>query len=115
MIFNIIWLLVILFLSIIPTRGPQTNLPLDKIIHFVVYGITAVIFFRDLRSRVSFNKAIAFSIIFASSYGLAMEILQSSMPWREFSFLDEVANISGAASIVIIYAAMNYRKKKQAK
>ena len=115
MIFNIIWLLVILFFSIIPTRGPQTNLPLDKLIHFVVYGITAVIFFRGLRLRVSFNKSIAFSVILASSYGLAIEILQSAIPWREFSFLDEVANVSGASSIGIIYAVMSYRKKKQAK
>lgn len=112
MIFNILWLLVILFFSIIPARGPQTNLPLDKLIHFVVYGITAVIFFRGLRLRVSFNKSFAFSVVLASSYGLAIEILQSAIPWREFSFSDEVANVSGASSIGIIYAVMSYSKKR---
>lgn len=112
MVITLIWLLIILFLSIIPARGPQTNLPLDKIIHFVVYGITAIIFFRGLRLRVSFIKATALSIILASFYGLSMEMLQSALPWREFSFSDEVANISGASFFGIIYALRNYHGKK---
>ncbi|MEW6213984.1 MAG: VanZ family protein [Nitrospirota bacterium] len=111
MVITLIWLLVILFLSIIPAGGPQIDTPLDKIIHFIVYGITAVVFLRVLRLKVSLTKSIVLSIIFASLYGFAMELLQSALHWREFSFSDELANISGALFFGIIYAVTDYRRK----
>jgi VanZ family protein len=107
----IIWLLIVLFLSIIPVKGPQTDLPMDKIIHIIVYGITAYIFIRNLRIRMPFLKSIFLSVILASSYGLAMELLQYALPWRQFSLSDEAANISGALFFGILYAVKNYRRK----
>lgn len=107
MVFISIWLLVILFLSIIPAEGLQTDSPLDKIVHFVIYGITAILFFRGLRLKIPLTRAIVVSIILASFYGFAMELLQLLLPWRQFSFSDGVANISGALFFGIIYAVIN--------
>lgn len=112
MILIVIWLSVVLFLSVIPVRGPETGYPLDKLIHFVLYGITAIIFYRVLRLRTSLIKSTVLSIIIASFFGLAMELLQSVVPWRESSFLDELANIGGAFFFCILYALREYRRKK---
>jgi VanZ family protein len=115
MVIIILWLLIVLFFSVIPVRSPQTNLPTDKIVHFVVYGITSFIFFRVLRLKLSFTKSIILSVIIASSYGFAMEVLQYALPWREFSLLDEMANIIGASSTGIIYSVRNYCNKRVTK
>lgn len=114
MILILVWLFVVLLLSIIPTGGLQTgfSFPADKIIHFIIYGITAIIFFRALRLRMILIKAMVLSISFASLYGFAMELLQSELPWRGCSYLDEVANMSGAVFFSVIYALMDYRRKK---
>ena len=101
---TIVWLSVILLSSVIPTRGPQIGYPSDTLIHFVIYGITAVIFFRVLRTKVSLIKTIVLSIVLASTYGFAIELLQLVLPWREFSLSDELANVVGAFCFSIIYA-----------
>lgn len=112
MVLTIIWLLIILFFSVIPVQGLQTEHPADKIAHFVFYGITAIIFFRILRTKMSLVKTTAVSIIFASLYGLAMELIQHVLPWRQFSLLDEASNFSGALVFSVIYAIREYNRKR---
>jgi VanZ family protein len=108
----LVWLSLVLLLSIIPTRGLQTGHQADKIIHFVMYGITAVMFLRILRFKTSLTRSIVVSIILASAYGFVIELLQSAVPWRECSFSDMIANISGAALFSILYAlTYSYMKK----
>ena len=112
MVLTIIWLLIILFFSVIPVKGLQTEHPADKITHFVIYGITAIIFFRILRTKMSLVKTTVVSIIFASLYGLAMELIQHGLPWRQFSLLDEASNFSGALVFSVIYAIREYNRKR---
>lgn len=112
MVVIFVWLSLVLLLSIIPTRGLQTGHPADKVIHFVIYGITAVMFLRILRFKTSLTKSIVVSIVLASMYGFVIELIQSAIPWRECSFSDMIANISGAAFFSILYAiTYSYRKK----
>jgi VanZ family protein len=112
MVLTIIWLLIVLFLSVIPVKGLQTEHPVDKITHFVIYGITAIIFFRILRTKMLLVKTTIVSIIFASLYGLAMELIQHVLPWRQFSLLDEASNFSGALVFSVIYAIREYNRKR---
>jgi VanZ family protein len=112
MTLTILWLLIILLFSIEPIGGPKTGFPIDKIVHFVVYGITAVLFFRVFMSRMSLSKSAVLSISLASMYGLAMELLQYTLPWRKFSLFDEVANIIGASLFGILYCLREYHRKK---
>ncbi len=107
-----VWLFLILLLSIIPTRGLQTEHPIDKVIHFVIYGITAVMFLRILRFKTSLTKSIFLSIIFASLFGFVIELIQCAIPWRECSFSDMVANISGAVLFSLIYVVNEFYRKK---
>jgi VanZ family protein len=101
-----------LLISIIPTKSLLTGHHTDKIIHFVIYGMTAIILLRALWSKTSLIKSTALSIILASFYGFAIELLQSVLPWREFSLADELANIGGAFFFSILYALKEYQRKK---
>jgi VanZ family protein len=112
MVLTIIWLLIILFFSVIPVKELQTEHPADKITHFVIYGITAIIFFRILRTKMLLMKKTVVSIIFASLYGLAMELIQHVLPWRQFSLSDEASNFSGALVFSVIYAIRECNRKR---
>ncbi len=112
MVLILVWLLVILFFSVIPTGEMQTQAESDKIVHFIMYGITSVLLFKFIRIELSITKTLIVSVSLASFYGFAMELLQSVLPWRTFSLLDEVANIGGAFFFGIMYAIReSYRKK----
>ena len=56
MVLILVWLLVILFLSVIPTGEMQTKAESDKIVHFVMYGITSVLFFKFIKMKLSITK-----------------------------------------------------------
>lgn len=108
----IVWLSFVLLLSVIPTSGLRTGYPIDKIVHFVIYGITAGMFLRVLRSKASLTKSIVLSISLASLFGLVMELIQSVIPWRECSFADMMANFSGAVFFCILYVLKGFYRKK---
>ncbi|MGB9715660.1 MAG: VanZ family protein [Thermodesulfovibrionales bacterium] len=108
----IIWLLIILIFSVIPVQGLQTGNPSDKVAHFIVYGITALLFARFFKKGMSLMRATVLSITFASIYGFLIELIQHALPWREFSLLDEASNFSGAIVFSVIYAIREYNRKK---
>jgi VanZ family protein len=108
----VLWLFIVVILSVMPVKGIETEYPTDKVAHFIMYGITAIVFLRNLRSKPSIIKSGILSIILASSVGFAMEIIQSVIPWREFSLADELANISGAVFFTILYVLKNFHRKR---
>jgi VanZ family protein len=96
----------VLVVSVMPASGPETDLPLDKVVHFVLYGLTSILLFRyfirKTNSRRAFYKAVAISII----YGAAMEVVQYFLPYRSFSLGDMAANAAGAFFACLIYKKM---------
>jgi VanZ family protein len=111
MLLIIIWLLLILFFSVIPVQGIQSGHPTDKIVHFIIYGITALLFFRFFRKSMSLIRTTILSILFASLYGFMIELIQHTLPWREFSLLDEASNFSGAIVFSAICAIRECKRK----
>jgi len=97
-----IWLSALFAVSVLPVSGPTTELPADKIEHFIAYGITAVLFFRHFVMR-QYRSSFWPSVIAASAFGAAMEVIQSFIPYRQFSFGDMAANASGALVFSVIY------------
>lgn len=87
-----------------PISQPKTNLPIDKIEHSILYGLTAIFLFRHLVNKTTRIRALYTSIIIASAYGAAMEFLQYLIPQRGFSIGDMAANTSGAFIFCIVYA-----------
>ncbi|MFN3395367.1 MAG: VanZ family protein [Thermodesulfovibrionales bacterium] len=101
----ILWLFAVLIFSIIPS--PETDVGpenLDKLIHFIIYGITAILFLRFFSERYQRDKLTGpASIVAASFYGLMMEIFQSFLPYRSFSLSDMLSNLLGAAVFVTLW------------
>jgi VanZ family protein len=103
MVFLILWFGFILIVSVMPVSGPKTDLPADKIAHFVFYGITSIFLFRHFVKKAIAVRAFFMSVILASTYGAAMEVVQHFLPYRSFSLEDMVANILGAFSGCLLY------------
>ena len=99
----ILWLVLVFTLSVIPVSGPKTDMPVDKVVHFIMYGLTAVFFFRYLRPKTGKAKAGFESVAIASAYGAAIEVVQYFLPYRSFSLGDMAANTLGAFAFCIIY------------
>jgi VanZ family protein len=101
----ILWLIIVLLLSVLPFPGIRilTPLPIDKIVHFVLYGVTAVMLYRILRARYNSNRALLYSIAVSAFYGALMECIQYFLPYRSFSIADMAANTLGAAVLAGVY------------
>ena len=97
-----IWCLLILYLSWNPglqvPKGFWDNLPLDKIGHFGIYSILAMIMTK------AFSKWNTKAIFLACTlYGISMEVLQYAFfPGRFFEWSDILANSLGAFVGIIL-------------
>lgn len=86
----------------IPSLGSSFD---DKIYHFVAYALFTLLLYNYLNA-VSIKNSIFFTILFATSYGILMEILQNLLTKTRVSDIyDIIANffgiIFGAISISI--------------
>ena len=103
MIFLVIWSFLVLTLSVMPVSGPKTELPVDKIVHFILYGLTSILLFRFFISKTNSRRALFKAVAIASIYGAAMEVVQYFLPYRSFSLGDMAANAAGAVLACLIY------------
>ncbi len=99
------WLVIVLILSVIPVPGIGilSSLPIDKIVHFVLYGVTAIMLYRILRTRYSAHRGVLFSIGVSAFHGALLEGVQFFIPYRSFSAADMAANTLGAAVFAGFY------------
>lgn len=86
------------------------NLPsfafMDKVLHFVAYGVMGVLFYRAYQTLRLKNRRyilILLSMISASLYGISDEIHQYFIPLRNADLLDATADILGAVCGVYLY------------
>ena len=103
MVFLTLWFGFILIISVMPVSGPKTDLPTDKIVHFVLYGMTSIFLFRYFIKKATPGRVFFTAVALASVYGAAMEVLQYFLPYRSFSLADMAANTLGAFSGCALY------------
>lgn len=110
------WLFLVLIISIIPvpdTGVAQRNL--DKLVHFVIYGVTALFFLKFLyKGFRSLYIDGSISIGLASLYGFLMETIQSFFPYRSFSIGDILFNFFGALFFGIVCSIVLLKSKVRA-
>ena len=71
---------------------------LDKLVHLCEYLLFAWLMVRAIRTtRVQESEYAVLAWLYASSYGLLMELIQALIPWRTADLADTVANTLGAA------------------
>lgn len=94
----ILWLTMVFILSVYPLKaGTVTFDNADKLLHFIIYCITCLLFYVTLRPKVR-SHALLLSVALASIYGLAMEGAQHFTGYRSFSMFDALANFLGACA-----------------
>ncbi|MFH2063752.1 MAG: VanZ family protein [Pseudomonadota bacterium] len=80
---------------------------LDKLIHFLVYGLLGALFFRAIRNRDNRRhgriRLIIMGIMSASLYGITDEIHQSFIPERVADIYDVMTDILGSSAGVLLY------------
>jgi VanZ family protein len=113
------WLLVYLYAFAIFLSSHQARLEIpikiigiDKVIHFIVYGILAILINRACRKSQKifiFQKAYFISALFSILYGFSDEFHQFYVPGRQTSEWDFIADALGA--IVAIVIILQYRRK----
>jgi len=114
---SIIWALIILYLS----SGPGIQLPkstidlsIDKIGHFIFYGILAfLIAYGYYKNNSTIHKNGLFkALIISGFYGICLEIMQYSFfPNRYFEVLDIIANISGSLFGILFFKYNFYKTR----
>jgi VanZ family protein len=122
--FGIYWLPLILYALLIylqsakPTPEQIPSLPLiDKLLHFVAYGIMGILFYRayqTLRFKDNLAMMMLLSVVSASVYGISDELHQHFVPFREADFMDVIADTLGALCGVALYQwrAISRRDRK---
>jgi len=108
----VLWLLFLLIVSLLPVPGPKTDLPADKLEHFIAYGITAILIIRHVISRGQKSRLVISSVLIASFYGALLEVLQGLTPHRQPSLGDVFANMAGAMVFALAYAARTKKKNR---
>lgn len=76
----------------------------DKVLHFGAFALLAILSIIATGGRFVFLSA----VVFPSIIGIAVEIIQSKLPYRKASWGDFVADIAGGIAIFIIF--MIYKK-----
>ena len=107
---SILWALVILFLSAMPSINlPETLWDLlapDKWAHVLVYGILTFLLLQNLSTQISDDekKVVVTALIISILYGILMEGMQYTFfPYRYFEYLDIIANIIGCFTGMAFY------------
>jgi VanZ family protein len=112
-LFALYWLPLILYCLFIyiqsanPSPEQIPSFPfVDKVLHFVAYGIMGILFYRayqTLRIKNNIQMLMLLSVVSASLYGISDEIHQSFVPFREAEVADVIADMLGAAIGVLLY------------
>jgi len=96
----VFWLnsLLLLYLTLMPSIDSGISYPhVDKLFHFIGFGAFAL--FCGLAFR---RLTYLWVILIASSLGVIVEVVQSFLPHRGFSYADMLADLLGIISAVIV-------------
>ena len=86
-------LVMVAWQSLLPANGLQGIPHMDKVVHFLIYGLLCF-----LAVKAQLSKRYLWPFLGVISFGLLIEVLQGAMGWgRTASFWDMLANTLGAA------------------
>ncbi|WP_417655544.1 VanZ family protein [Pseudoalteromonas atlantica] len=88
-------------------KGGVTNLfpHVDKVAHFGIFFILAIIMDK------AFKLPLYTQVLLLAGYGAAIEIMQDTLPYRQASLGDFVADFAGAATYFLLRTIFTPRKK----
>ena len=88
----------VLIVSVLPIKTEPAVSHLDKVAHLCEYLLFAWLLVQAIRAgRLREREYLWLAWIYATSYGLLMELIQGMLPWRSADMGDAAANALGAA------------------
>lgn len=90
------------------------GLHIDKVVHFILYGMTVLMFLTVLREKKDGKKSMLYAFLLSSIVGFIIEIIQYFTPHRRFETADLLANIPGAAAFIIGWGVYNAIRRDDA-
>lgn len=112
-----LWTIIILLATTLPSSSiPKSSLlkipHFDKIVHFVLFFVLAILLISEFNTLRKEGKLTRLSIVIAISvsvvYGLIIELLQYYLlTTRSGSLYDFAANVLGAIVAVLLYKTIN--------
>jgi VanZ family protein len=112
-----VWTVIIILATTLPSSSiPKSSLlqipHFDKLVHFVLFFVLALLILSErnsLRQQGKLtNRAIVFALSISIAYGLIIELLQYFLlPTRSGSLYDFMANVLGAIMAVVLYRLAN--------
>ena len=111
----LIWLAMVFFLSVMPTEGgPKPFEGADKAVHFVLYFITCLLFYVELKKKQGYARSLVLAVLLSTLYGYAMEVAQSYTATRTYSLADAFANLAGALSAAVFLHLVTRKARAKA-
>lgn len=96
-IFSPIFIAITIFYLSSKSRIPDAASEVDKVVHFIAYFCLALMTVRALHYKIKYPIILLCAAgVLATLYGVSDEIHQRFVPGRSFSYLDMVADASGA-------------------
>lgn len=115
---NIIWAAVIFILCAMPSEripNPHLDIPhLDKVVHFGMFFIMAVLLCNELeyQTRFGIRKIYMLTVFIAFLYGGAIELLQQHFFNRSGDVWDLAADVLGAVAGCWVYPQLKKLVRK---
>lgn len=104
---SVVYTITLAVLSLIKVNKVTSELPTnsDKIFHALAYAIFTALWFLSFYYKIKLKKikALVFSFLFSSVFGIIIELLQGSLTNnREADLFDVIANTTGTLIAMII-------------
>lgn len=102
---------IIFYFSVLDTiAAPGGSSPLwDKQLHFLAYaGLTVATAYATATWQRADRRRVAVVLLAVLGYGLGIELVQSTLPVRQFSSLDLLANVIGVTLGAVWFVAERY-------
>jgi VanZ family protein len=92
---------------------PKPLIPYDKVVHFMAYGLFAVLLSRDIAQVTGLVRAALFAIVIAATFGAVDEWHQRFIPGRDTDLADWRTDVIGATGGALLFAL--YHRDRRAR
>jgi len=82
----------------------------DLLVHALLYGCLAILWCRLLRGTPGWRFRALVAAVLSAGYGVALEVLQSSLPFRTCSLADMGSSTLGSAAGAALWAVAAFRR-----
>ena len=94
-----------------PDMGSMSITGLDKLVHFLIYGLLATTWYEYWASRRLWpGMSLLLALLLSAGFGVADEFHQGLRPMRSFEFADMGADFLGAVVALAMYRVRLYRR-----